>query len=63
MDIYPFVRLIIDNLALKIPMASKPARSVVHPSSSSCFCNRESSLGDLSIDRCRTTALIGDPRV
>lgn len=26
------------NLALKIPVASKPAPSVVHPSSSPCFC-------------------------
>ncbi|AES73913.1 hypothetical protein MtrunA17_Chr3g0140721 [Medicago truncatula] len=38
MDPCPFVRLTIGNLALKIPVASKPARSVVHPSSSPCFC-------------------------
>lgn len=38
MDPCPFVRLLIGNLALKIPVASKPARSVVHPSSSPCFC-------------------------
>ncbi|XP_057972913.1 uncharacterized protein LOC131161282 [Malania oleifera] len=38
MDPCPFVRLIVGNLALKIPVASKPARSVVHPSSSPCFC-------------------------
>ncbi|KAL2550922.1 Formin-like protein [Forsythia ovata] len=38
MDPCPFVRLIVGNLALKISMASKPARSVVHPSSSPCFC-------------------------
>ena len=38
MDPCPFVRLTVGNLALKIPLASKPARSVVHPSSSPCFC-------------------------
>ncbi|CAL0319265.1 unnamed protein product [Lupinus luteus] len=38
MDPCPFVRLTVRNLALKIPVASKPARSVVHPSSSPCFC-------------------------
>ncbi|GFZ10111.1 formin-like protein [Actinidia rufa] len=38
MDPCPFVRLTVSNLALKIPVASKPARSVVHPSSSPCFC-------------------------
>nr|GLL48180.1 uncharacterized protein LOC109170038 [Ipomoea trifida]GMD93901.1 Formin-like protein 18 [Ipomoea batatas] len=38
MDPCPFVRLTVGNLALKIPVASKPARTVVHPSSSPCFC-------------------------
>ncbi|KAJ4962182.1 hypothetical protein NE237_022121 [Protea cynaroides] len=38
MDPCPFVQLLVGNLALKIPVASKPARSVVHPSSSPCFC-------------------------
>lgn len=38
MDPCPFVRLSISNLALKIPIATKPALSVVHPSSSPCFC-------------------------
>ncbi|KAI9106883.1 hypothetical protein K1719_022411 [Acacia pycnantha] len=38
MDPCPFVRLTVANLALKIPVASKPAPSVVHPSSSPCFC-------------------------
>ncbi|KAL2516220.1 Formin-like protein [Forsythia ovata] len=38
MDPCPFVWLTVGNLALKIPVASKPARSVVHPSSSPCFC-------------------------
>ncbi|KAL2520533.1 uncharacterized protein Fot_24456 [Forsythia ovata] len=38
MDPCPFVRLIVENLALKILVASKSARSVVYPSSSSCFC-------------------------
>ncbi|KAI8550153.1 hypothetical protein RHMOL_Rhmol06G0082600 [Rhododendron molle] len=38
MDPCPFVRITVSNLALKIPVASKAARSVVHPSSSPCFC-------------------------
>ncbi|KAM2601498.1 hypothetical protein EV2_040806 [Malus domestica] len=38
MDPCPFVRVTVGNLALKIPVASKPARSVVHPSFSPCFC-------------------------
>lgn len=38
MDPCPFVRLTVGNLALKIPVTSKPARTVVHPSSSPCFC-------------------------
>ncbi|KAF5739825.1 hypothetical protein HS088_TW12G01036 [Tripterygium wilfordii] len=38
MDPCPFVRVTVENLALKIPVASKPASSVVHPSSSPCFC-------------------------
>lgn len=38
MDPCPFVRLTVGNLALKIPVASKAARSVIHPSSSPCFC-------------------------
>ncbi|KAL8030140.1 hypothetical protein ABFX02_14G269100 [Erythranthe guttata] len=38
MDPCPFVRLTIENLALKFPVAAKPARSAVHPSSSPCFC-------------------------
>ncbi|CAA3005546.1 Hypothetical predicted protein [Olea europaea subsp. europaea] len=38
MEPCPFVRLSVGNLALKIPVASKPERSVVHPSSSPCFC-------------------------
>ncbi|CAN4122465.1 unnamed protein product [Withania somnifera] len=39
MDPCPFVRLSVCNLALKIPVASKSARSVVHPSWwSPCFC-------------------------
>ncbi|KAE8720522.1 Ergosterol28 isoform 1 [Hibiscus syriacus] len=37
MDPCPFVRITVGNLALKIPVASKSARSVVHPSSSPCF--------------------------
>ncbi|KAE8685750.1 50S ribosomal protein 6 [Hibiscus syriacus] len=38
MDPCPFVRITVGNLALRIPVASKSARSVVHPSSSPCFC-------------------------
>ncbi|GLT65218.1 hypothetical protein SLA2020_376620 [Shorea laevis] len=38
MDPCPFVRLTVGNLALKMPVATKPASSVVHPSSSPCFC-------------------------
>ncbi|KAM1919260.1 hypothetical protein FF1_023791 [Malus domestica] len=38
MDLCPFMRVIVGNLALKIPVASKPARFVVYPSSSPCFC-------------------------
>ncbi|KAJ8762561.1 hypothetical protein K2173_008000 [Erythroxylum novogranatense] len=38
MDPCPFVRITVGNLALKIPVATRPARSVVHPSSSPCFC-------------------------
>ncbi|CAM8885040.1 unnamed protein product [Rhodiola kirilowii] len=38
MDPCPFVRLTVGNLALKIPVASKSDRSVVHPSSSPCYC-------------------------
>ena len=38
MDPCPFVHLTLSNLALKIPVALKPACSIVHPSSSPCFC-------------------------
>ncbi|MQM01901.1 hypothetical protein Taro_034660 [Colocasia esculenta] len=39
MDPCPFVRLIIESLALKLPpVTSKPAGSGVHPSNSPCFC-------------------------
>ncbi|EEF52206.1 uncharacterized protein LOC8288088 [Ricinus communis] len=38
MDPCPFIRLTVANLALKIPLATKSKRSVVHPSSSPCFC-------------------------
>ncbi|KAJ4964875.1 hypothetical protein NE237_016724 [Protea cynaroides] len=38
MDPCPFVRILVGNLALKIPVASKPARSGVHPATSPCFC-------------------------
>ncbi|KAJ4950032.1 hypothetical protein NE237_026864 [Protea cynaroides] len=38
MDPCPFVRLMVESLALKLPQASKPAGSGVHPSSTPCFC-------------------------
>ncbi|KAG2267731.1 hypothetical protein Bca4012_061696 [Brassica carinata] len=38
MDPCPFIRLTIGNLALKSPQAAKTSSSVVHPSSSTCFC-------------------------
>lgn len=38
MDPCPYVRLSVGHLGLRIPVAAKPARSVVHPSSSPCFC-------------------------
>lgn len=38
MDPCPFVRLIIESLALKLPLATKPAGSGVHPSTTPCFC-------------------------
>ncbi|CAH2050254.1 unnamed protein product [Thlaspi arvense] len=38
MDPCPFVRIVIGGLAVKLPVASKPAFSGIHPSSSPCFC-------------------------
>ncbi|PKA65977.1 hypothetical protein AXF42_Ash010386 [Apostasia shenzhenica] len=38
MDPCSFVRVLVGNLALKIPVASRPARSGVHPSSTPCYC-------------------------
>lgn len=39
MDPCPFVRLIVESLALKLPLAAaKPAGSGVHPSATPCFC-------------------------
>lgn len=38
MDPCPFVRLSVGNLALKVPVPAKPARTVIHPTSSPCFC-------------------------
>uniref|UniRef100_A0A2P2ISE7 Uncharacterized protein MANES_16G107200 n=2 Tax=Rhizophora mucronata TaxID=61149 RepID=A0A2P2ISE7_RHIMU len=38
MDPCPFVRLIVESLALKLPLATKPAGSGVHPSTTPCFC-------------------------
>lgn len=38
MDPCPFVRVLVGNLALRFPIASRPARSGVHPSTSPCYC-------------------------
>ncbi|PKU86095.1 uncharacterized protein LOC110107165 [Dendrobium catenatum] len=38
MDPCSFVRVLVGNLALKIPVASRPDRSGVHPSSTPCYC-------------------------
>ncbi|KAK2987455.1 hypothetical protein RJ640_018592 [Escallonia rubra] len=38
MDPCPFVRITVGNLALKFPVASKPAFTGVHPSCSPCYC-------------------------
>lgn len=38
MDPCPFVRILIGDLALKFPVASKPSFSGVHPAASPCFC-------------------------
>ncbi|KAK6126822.1 hypothetical protein DH2020_039435 [Rehmannia glutinosa] len=37
MDPCPFVRLIVESLALKLPSATKPAGSGVHPSNTPCY--------------------------
>ncbi|KAK6151878.1 hypothetical protein DH2020_014513 [Rehmannia glutinosa] len=37
MDPCPFVRLIVESLAFKLPSATKPAGSGVHPSSTPCY--------------------------
>ncbi|KAL2229034.1 uncharacterized protein LOC105162032 [Sesamum indicum] len=37
MDPCPFVRLIVESLALKLPSATKPAGSGVHPSTTPCY--------------------------
>ncbi|XP_039140829.1 uncharacterized protein LOC120278009 [Dioscorea cayenensis subsp. rotundata] len=38
MDPCPFVRVLVGNLALKLPVAARPARAGVHPSASPCYC-------------------------
>ncbi|CAN6685444.1 unnamed protein product [Malus baccata var. baccata] len=38
MDPCPFVRILVGDLTLKFPMASRPSSATVHPSSSPCFC-------------------------
>lgn len=37
MDPCPFVRLIVESLALKLPAATRPAGSGVHPSATPCY--------------------------
>ncbi|GMQ06290.1 hypothetical protein CsSME_00050932 [Camellia sinensis var. sinensis] len=38
MDPCPFVRLIIESLALKLPLSTKPAGSGVYPATTPCYC-------------------------
>ncbi|KGN60567.1 uncharacterized protein LOC101219082 [Cucumis sativus] len=38
MDPCPFVRLMVDSLALNLPQATRPAGAAVHPSATPCFC-------------------------
>lgn len=38
MDPCPFVRLIVESLSLKLPQATRPAGTGVHPSATPCFC-------------------------
>ncbi|XVF49085.1 hypothetical protein PTKIN_Ptkin03bG0240200 [Pterospermum kingtungense] len=38
MDPCPFVRLIVESLALKLPQPTKPAGSGVYPTTTPCFC-------------------------
>lgn len=38
MDPCPFVRLIVESLALKLPAARKPAGAGIYPSSTPCYC-------------------------
>lgn len=38
MEPCPFVRILVESLSLKLPIASKPAGSGIHPSTTPCFC-------------------------
>ncbi|KAK9740501.1 hypothetical protein RND81_03G040400 [Saponaria officinalis] len=38
MDPCPFIRLTVVNLALSLPLPTKPARNLIHPTTSPCFC-------------------------
>ncbi|XP_074263994.1 uncharacterized protein LOC141586602 [Silene latifolia] len=38
MDPCPFIRLTVGNLALTLPSQTKPARNLIHPTTSPCFC-------------------------
>ncbi|GMP69522.1 hypothetical protein CsSME_00028748 [Camellia sinensis var. sinensis] len=38
MDPCPFIRIVIEGLAVKLPVALRPIFSGIHPSSSPCFC-------------------------
>lgn len=38
MEPCPFVRILVESLTLKFPIASRPAGSGIHPSTTPCFC-------------------------
>ncbi|TYH31898.1 hypothetical protein ES288_A01G208500v1 [Gossypium darwinii] len=38
MDPCPFVRILVGNLALRLPLSTKPSLSRIHPSTSPCYC-------------------------
>ncbi|CAL9050447.1 unnamed protein product [Musa banksii] len=70
MDPCPFVRLIVESLALKLPTMAKPVGPGVHPSATPCFCtvqlqDRPSSYCSvplpLAVDPTSSTNLIDAP--
>lgn len=57
MDPCPFVRLIVESLALKLPAGtSKPAGSGIHPSNTPCFCTLQ--LQNLSASTSSSTTFL-----